>query len=457
MGKTRRRIDKKNAITFKIVSRSQKDPLIADESAPQHVWVECGPSKQDKSDVESRKAEQRKFGIYFDDDYDYLQHLKGVRQVDTEWQKLCGSTSKKSEKKVMLPSSLFASGVEEEEGMLNKAALPVGPQPDWDPDIVAAMDEDFDFDDPQNIIDDDFVNQAMEGNSDSPHESDEGEATEDEEDEEEEDEESDVISFHNDRESDEFSFEKEERKSHFTNYSMTSSVIRRNEKLKLLDERFETLYEKEYADDTAIGALDLENIEGTINVNESALIKKLIAEKEAEKAKDELELNHEKVAHLSCTEEGSEYIEINEDTGKNNKDRFDCESILSTYSNLYNHPKLIKEDRKLKIDPKTGIPVGVFDKAVLSKKNLKQFESEQKRDDLDDCRSLRSSIISEMSVRPKNETPEERKARKEALKEYKRERREEKKANKTAFKLESQRQNKEVLNLRNRLKAVKLV
>lgn len=29
------------------------------------------------------------------------------------------------------------------------------------------------------------------------------------------------------------------------------------------------------------------------------------------------------------------------------KDKWDCESILSTYSNIYNHPKLIKEPPKV--------------------------------------------------------------------------------------------------------------
>ena len=35
-----------------------------------------------------------------------------------------------------------------------------GPQPDWDPDIVAALDDDFDFDNPENQLDDDFVVEA---------------------------------------------------------------------------------------------------------------------------------------------------------------------------------------------------------------------------------------------------------------------------------------------------------
>ena len=39
----------------------------------------------------------------------------------------------------------------------------VGPQPDWDPDIVEALDDDFDFDDPDNQLDDDFIVKANDG------------------------------------------------------------------------------------------------------------------------------------------------------------------------------------------------------------------------------------------------------------------------------------------------------
>ena len=37
---------------------------------------------------------------------------------------------------------------------------PTGPQPTWDPDIVAGLDEDFDFGNPSNLLDDDFIVQA---------------------------------------------------------------------------------------------------------------------------------------------------------------------------------------------------------------------------------------------------------------------------------------------------------
>ena len=58
---------------------------------------------------------------------------------------------------MILPSEVFASGREEEEGLLNLAAPVAGPRPDWDPDIVAALDEALDLDDPDNILADDFI------------------------------------------------------------------------------------------------------------------------------------------------------------------------------------------------------------------------------------------------------------------------------------------------------------
>lgn len=61
---------------------------------------------------------------------------------------------------IKLPSSVFASEFEEDVGLLNKAAPISGPRLDFDPDIVAALDDDFDFDDPENMLEDDFILQA---------------------------------------------------------------------------------------------------------------------------------------------------------------------------------------------------------------------------------------------------------------------------------------------------------
>lgn len=66
-----------------------------------------------------------------------------------------------SNEKLKLPSSVFASEFEEEEGLLRKAAPHSGPRPDLNPDIVAALDEDFNYDDPENELEDNFMELAM--------------------------------------------------------------------------------------------------------------------------------------------------------------------------------------------------------------------------------------------------------------------------------------------------------
>lgn len=174
-GKTKRFIDKKNSVTFHLVHRSQKDPLVADETAPQRVLVPAADAQVAKTekkslDSEKRKEEQQKYGIYFDDDYDYLQHLKDVNTLSVEWERVENTNDSKRDKsipKINLPSSVFASNVEEKVGMLNKAAPVSGPQLDLDPDIIAAMDDDFNFDDPENQLEDNFMEMANAENSDS--------------------------------------------------------------------------------------------------------------------------------------------------------------------------------------------------------------------------------------------------------------------------------------------------
>lgn len=105
---------------------------------------------------------------------------------------------------------------------------------DLDPDIVAAMDDDFDFEDPENELEDNFIelaNATTEEEYDAEFENSDIDSNFNEEDEERDE----VGSLNGSQ----FSFNEEETKSRFTEYSMTSSVIRRNQQLSLLDERFE--------------------------------------------------------------------------------------------------------------------------------------------------------------------------------------------------------------------------
>ncbi|KAI8433067.1 hypothetical protein MSG28_013925 [Choristoneura fumiferana] len=148
------------------------------------------------------------------------------------------------------------------------------------------------------------------------------------------------------------------------------------------------------------------------------------------------------------------------------QEKWDCETILSTYSNLYNHPKLIEEPRKpgkILVNPRTGVP-DVFGENKLTAKSLARLNalhdrdrgSDSDRDNATDADTVLSTL-SVLSIRPKEETPEEKRERKRLLKEYRKERRIEKKANKEAFKEEKKRQEKIMLNNRNNVQGNKIL
>ncbi|KAG5891996.1 hypothetical protein JTB14_007744 [Gonioctena quinquepunctata] len=430
-----KKIDKNKAVTFQLVHRSQQDPLVADENAPQRVLLPV-EGKVLKKDHEKRVEEQHKYGIFYDDDYNYLEYLKESKDNQMQWPEHVESELEKrienSKNKIQLPSYVFASEVEEDVGMLGKAAPVSGPQLHLDPDIVAAMDEDFDYSDPENQLEDNFMELANGVSSNK-------EFSEDEE------------YFDSDKEGSltgsEQSFEKEETKSRFTNYSMTSSVIRRNEQLTLLDEKFEKMYA--VYEDNEIGALDCEEIEGHVPITSDILLQYADEFKQSQKKeqidKDVLAGKIKEQLEMSSDEEELVTIIVP------NEEKWDCESILSTYSNIYNHPKLIKEPKvdKIRINKKTGIPVNVLDSNKLTTKALNKLNEENGTCGRGGPQSVGGqSIISQLSVlsmRPKDESPKERKERKNLLKEYRKERRLEKKMNTVAFKEEAKRQEKNVI------------
>lgn len=480
MGK-KKFIDKKKAVTFRLVNRSQQDPLYVDETAPQHVLVPVSrPDKDDpresgtasrasssagQMEIEKRRKEQAKFGVYFDDDYDYLQHLREPGRNEVYWEPVQPTKTAGAEKvSIKLPSSVFASEVEEPEGLMKKKAQQrPGPRPDWDPDVVAALDEDFNFDDPSNVLEDNFMELAM-GGEDGPEE--------DYFDEEDEDGEYSDVDSNGAEMSDDggdeerdglgpLAFDREETKSRFTEYSMSSSVIRRNEQLTLLDDRFEKFFEQ--YDDPELGALDCEDIEGHVEINDDVLLQ--YAEEYRKERDEKYEVAYDKqwdkerilkLQEVSSDEEEMVELEVEDETQK----KWDCESILSTYSNCYNHPKLIEEPKKRKaaakisINPKTGLPMNVLgaDGSKLTMKSLAKLEQEGSAPKPGGPKSLCDgsviSTLSVLSIRPKDETPEEKRERKRLLKDYRAERRIERKANTEAFKEEKKLQEKIQLNKR---------
>ncbi|XP_072319535.1 protein LTV1 homolog isoform X2 [Eucyclogobius newberryi] len=451
-------IEKKKAVTFHLVHRSQRDPLAADETAPQHVLL---PAL--KVEVEKRQEEQRNFGVFFDDDYNYLQHLKEasgaselVPGVGAATEKRIQIQDKEEDEEeetgnttsINLPSSVFASEFEEEVGLLNKAAPISGPRLDMDPDIVAALDEDFDFDDPENLLDDDFILKANSSNRGGGTGADDKDEDDDEWEDEEGEEDFDSDADLSD--APEFMFEHEETKTRFTEYSMSSSVMRRNEQLTLLDDRFQKFYEQ--FDDDEIGALDNAELEGYIEPDSSRLeevIKDYFRQKQKESLRPE-DLGPKVLPVLEEVQSSEEEEEeLQTLVVEAPQEKWDCETIISTYSNIYNRPKVIAEPQKTKtirVSQRSGIPLDVLPSRGLT---AKQAERMSRINDSDLPRAATFPRGSE-------ESSHERKARKQAVKEERKERRIEKKANKTAFKEEKARQEKQLQNLRTNIQGLKL-
>ncbi|ETN23950.1 hypothetical protein PPTG_00421 [Phytophthora nicotianae INRA-310] len=140
-----------------------------------------------------------------------------------------------------------------------------------------------------------------------------------------------------------------------------------------------------------------------------------------------------------------ELFERNQYLQREEREKWDCETIVSTYSTLDNHPTVLREEaptrRKKKKQPvitsiaegedirkqkvtlsrKTGMPLGVFETAAPTKSKANKQQAETSR-------------------RQKGETKEEKRARKAAVKMEKMARRAEKKETKLAFKEEEARQ-----------------
>lgn len=103
-----------------------------------------------------------------------------------------------------------------------------------------------------------------------------------------------------------------------------------------------------YYGETEIGALECEDIEGHIAPDSELMIQ--YAEKMAEEQRLNrplLEPEGDSQAHLSgwlheeCTDDDNELVPL--EIPRDSKEHWDCESVLSTYSNLYNRPKIIAE------------------------------------------------------------------------------------------------------------------
>lgn len=217
---------------------------------------------------------------------------------------------------------------------------------------MAGLEDDFDFNDPENELEDNFMELAG-GASDSDvieegvtsKEDIEGLFSSDIGGDEMKNGESDddTIGSLDGQTYNESDAGGDGNRSHFTSYSMSSSVVRRNEQLTLLDDRFEKMF-AEY-EGTEIGPLDCDEIEGHLNP-ESDILMKYAEQYEAEREREDI-LNR-KILEMAVNEESSDTDAEDTSSDENEEGKkWDCESILSTYSNTKNRPKIIREPSKV--------------------------------------------------------------------------------------------------------------
>uniref|UniRef100_A0A7E4UT69 Protein LTV1 homolog n=1 Tax=Panagrellus redivivus TaxID=6233 RepID=A0A7E4UT69_PANRE len=435
MGKKKVFIGRNEGVKFNLLHRSQKDPLVANHEASDRVLA---PVQRNKN--HGRHAEQLKYGIYLDDDYDYLQHLKDTNEIAGDIEDR--TVIKVPEGAIQLPSTLFETkGVQLKVGLLNKAApsaaLPCGVDPDV-LEVLEALDDDADVD---GELDDDFMELAKGGGDfdDEDMEVEKFNPLMDEKSgkasmmarmglirEQFSDEGSDFES------GDDFDEEEEPKRPGNRNRitdlltcgSISSSCMPRNEGKRIVDDHFEQIAE-EYGDEhIGYGEGDEDDEsdeEEAVDMNELSQAEwKAKLEELRGTAKirfDELELPDDEIKRktlLAASVDKPEKMEkVTLEPSGRKRNHWDAESILSTYSTAYNHPTLIKEPSKKKFG--------------LTKKDLNALNSME----IDKVSMISATSVS--TYRPKGETAEERRARKAAVKEAKRDRRVEKKANKLAF------------------------
>ncbi|KAG0273686.1 hypothetical protein BGZ95_010508 [Linnemannia exigua] len=450
--------------------------------------------------AQQKKAAQQSRGIQFTD----------ADAADEMAREDVGTAAGKKKGKIQLPAGVLPSREELDFADVYQSAVPMGLQPDMPFDIRQTLEalEDEEFVDGE--LDESFFDQLDE---DGDFEDEEVEEYYEDEDEEEEGGrqgwEADFKKFKKAQQyqSDDDSFEGSDDGHSQTSrssrrpagasastFSMSSSAMFRNENLTLLDERFDKV-EREYESDSdddedegtdfkgeelrkdfdsilddfldkfeIVGSKMVPRLEGATSENKLSTIRNALLVDEGEEERS-----------LATTVGGTRRPKKNLDDdmatelqtdfrsrAERMRDNWDVQTILSTYSNLDNHPGMIKEQRRrrIHIDPKTGMPV-VTEK--LSKKALQRQaevaaaaeaaaraengdgnsddEFDDEEEDFEEAENLGAK-------RNKTETKEEKKARKEAIKQEKKSRRETKKATKTAFANEKNRQEKVMKNLK---------
>ncbi|KAI8885729.1 Low temperature viability protein [Backusella circina FSU 941] len=444
--------------------------------------INAKPTKLTQDEIDHRVGQAALYGIFYDDsEYDYTQHLKPIGGTDAVFLEAPGKKEKpkrldegsmfkdgddedrpqKNPNLFELPANVLPSSIEMPVGVMNQnTGLENGLQPDMDPrlrEILEALsDEEYVEDD----LGDDFfdeLNNADEAPYD-PYEDEEYYDSEEEEyyDDEEEQggEEVDEENYdweaafkkfklkQNRNDSDDEFDDEDDTKSKGTSFSMSSSAMHRNTQLRLLDDRFEKI-EEEYADDDDEES-DFGEEEREERADFDAILddflekyeivgKKMQPKMEGETSGEKLDTfrqglvkpNVEKIEAAEKVFLTRQVLEeaMPERPVQRQRETWDVQSIISTYSNLENHPSLISDKgprKKIRIDPKTGMPVLVeVERKQKKSKDEEEHESAGEEDDDEEDEEEEESPVNKGAARSKKESKEDKKARKQALKDQK--------------------------------------
>ncbi|KDO22292.1 hypothetical protein SPRG_12132 [Saprolegnia parasitica CBS 223.65] len=485
MGKKKAFINKKEAQHFHVVHRSQRDPLINDPTASKFVLLSATQAQEfdgsqapyDSGDdddddmpdlVASAPTKQVRFGNVVaqdlvnelgmvNDGYDYTKHMREIGHgqfysAGGTYDEGAGLLSKR----VVLPDDVLASNTVESERMLEAITLT---EDVMDEDLREALTNEDAFEE----LNDDFMLQAAEDNGEDDGAADgfdyeahiaklmaaadgipkyRGNLSDDEDDDELDSD--DEEEFSDDDDDDAYGESKDDAQ-------------------RALDEAFEKLMEEEY-DDEEIGELDEEETRGELLL-EGALLESIVQDyvhlqeevmqtegrignplRTGNRLQEVLAECAAEDALYESEEEAEPELANMDDIAHTNpylaprvEDQWDCETIVSTYSNLDNHPTLLREPRRenpkkkkknanhIILSSKTGMPLNITP------------ISEEAESQHDDAVSYVGSVVPQL-VRNRQETKEEKKERKLAAKAHKQERRTDKKETKNIFKDEKIRQ-----------------
>ncbi|KAJ2160558.1 Protein ltv1 [Coemansia sp. RSA 552] len=434
--------------------RAERRPAGRDEAQT----LEKGMAALGLDDLGTDNVDERQagtaalYGVYLDDrKYDYTKHLRAVgtgggviMEAPAAKEKKRGEIEIPDEQQ--LPAEVLPSKYRMD---IKSDAVPQGLQPFMDTNVREAL-EALDEDDAEEF-DDDFLDKL---NADELSGSD-AEAGNDDDDDDEFDPD-DVFAQVQRMKArmkaragslDDGS--SEAGRTEDTGFSMSSSAMFRNEKLTMLDEQFDRVaaqYEEESSDDgvydsegnyivqydsdgnekAASSRPDFEAVldeflqgyeltgrrlepvmEGGSGAGKLSTFRGALADEE-ETRRRVVAAGQRQEAEARAKTKAQDEAELDDLFKEKQRPAWDCESVLSTYSTLDNHPALISEtSARIRVSRKSGFPV------------VEQPPEEDAEDDQEprENRGL---------ARPKGETAADKRARKKQLQEEKQRRREEK-------------------------------